>query len=137
MNKSWATGALCVAVVAALLGILMWNVGDAEPVEGIVVAANVMVAGVTFLAAIAALRSAASAELISRRATEALARTLRPTMAVDTFVDSRVPNAPLVGRLLPMDGPSPIDVRSTWHLSEGRVVTGLADRVERWRPDLP
>jgi hypothetical protein len=91
----------------------------------------------TFLAALAALRSTAASEQITRRATEALARTLRPTLALDTLINPGIENALLVGRLMPTDGPPPVDVSMEWVLANGQTITGHASRVEPWRPDLP
>ena len=46
-------------------------------------------------------------------------------------------NGPWVGRLMPTQGPPPVDISVTWNLSDGRTVKNHANRVEPWRPDLP
>lgn len=124
------TSACSVIVLAVGVALAMHYLGAATWAEAIGVGASVMVAGFTFCAAVAAYISAASADQVARRATEALARTLLPLPDAGWEWD-RDRRDVLWGQLRPSSTPAAmVQVRAEWHLTDGRVVVQEVDRVE-------
>lgn len=134
MTRRWAAAVGTMLVLAAAVGATGWWLADLAADQAVVASVNVLVAGLTLLTAVAALRSAGASELVARRASEALARALQPSLQLDTHVDE---SRRLVGRLMPTDSPVPVNIHLEWHLTDGRIVQQDVVRMERWRPDLP
>jgi hypothetical protein len=120
--------------VSAALGAAMWWLAGLTTERAVTASVNVLVAGLTLLTAVAALRSAGASELVARRASEALARALQPSLQLDTAVDE---SRRLVGRLMPTDAPVAVNIHLEWHLTNGRLVEQDVARMERWRANLP
>lgn len=113
-------------VLAVAVGLALHCWGEADVAASITTGANVLVAGLTLLAAVAAMRSAASSELVTKRATEALARTLAPSLNVTAGSEQ---GGPLVGSIAIADGDGAAFVEATWSLTDGGRVRFREQRL--------
>lgn len=134
MTARWVAAVGAVLGSAAALGAALWWLAGLTADQAVTASVNVLIAGLTLLTALAALRSAGASELVARRASEALARVLQPSLQLGTHVDE---SRRLVGRLMPTDGPVAVNIHLEWHLTDGRLVKQDVVRMERWRADLP
>ena len=129
---------LVIAILAVFPAFFLLR-GHPETIATLAAAGTVAAACFAAMAAVASMRAANESSLTATHAREALARSLRPALAVDVHFTASAQadgKAPALGRVMSASS-NAVDVVVEWHLENGASRVGRTASLESWTPSLP